>query len=713
MKIQDIGPAIVKRGWIVIALVLVSTLVAAVIAQVQSPVYKVEIAVSATAPINRTTGLPDALTQSAYIALMPSIANFAESIGVAEQASARLALQGIEITPEELLKKVSAVPEANSTSAKITFTDGSPTRVEEIANTWGDVLAAKTNQNSDIYDPDFKNLLLNGNIVVTNRATAPEKPTQPKTFAYIGLGFFTGLILGLVLVIFIEYFNPHFRNPREVEETLELPMLGILPREKGSRSTSVLPSFSEGSRAWEAYSELRSGLIMPPEAAPATILVASAIPFEAGASVAGNIAASIANTGRRVLLIDCDLRGRALSGLMGAEGRPGLSDALAGGGDLRGDIVETGVSNLYFLPAGSKRENSTDLLSMPSFAEEIGEQEGLYDKVLLYGPPLAGSVDAVVVAAQAEASVVVIDADRCTRKAAQEALFNFDRLGITPTGVILANVKVKGGDRKRPAREEAKAASSPVPVETPSSARKSTAEKKERRGRKAEEAPTAGGGTEPPEAVKAPSRRTAAPDASPHAVEAGAPAPVAKAPGREGAAAGAVKEQRQIRENVAEDFRRMGEAGSPIPKNWLRALNSDQADVRDSAAEAITIYYHTFLRRYRISEDSVESIAASIIRMMRREGEFAAMGEEEAQAHLRQMLVDAGARFSPPPSPAEGTPGEEAAAGRKAPPADGEGKDLKRQEKRRFRLDVRGGRKAGGSAGPSRGNGSEEGVDWE
>ena len=130
MRVQDIGTAIAKRYWIVIALVLIATLAAAIVAQVQSPVYKVEIAVSATAPTNPATKLPDAQTQLAYVALMPSIANYSESISVAEAASRRLANQGIDIPPDELLGKVSAMAEANSTSVKITISDGSPTCIE-------------------------------------------------------------------------------------------------------------------------------------------------------------------------------------------------------------------------------------------------------------------------------------------------------------------------------------------------------------------------------------------------------------------------------------------------------------------------------------------------------------------------------------------------------------------------------------------------------
>ncbi|MEW6554107.1 MAG: hypothetical protein AB1384_07460 [Actinomycetota bacterium] len=772
MKVQDIIPAITKRIWIVIAMVLLSTLVAAVIAQVQSPVYKVETAMSATAPINPTTKLPDATVQAAYIALMPSIANYAESIGVADAVSVRLANQGIEVSPEELLKKVSAVPEANSTSMKITFSDSKPDRVADIANAWGDVMVLKTNQTTEFYDEEFKKLLLNGNIVFTNRAVVPEKPTQPKTFAYVGLGFFVGLVIGLVLVLLIEYFNPRFRNPREVEETLDLPMLGVLPREKGARSTALLSSFGEGSRTWEAYSELRSSLIMPPEGSPASVLVASAIPFEAGAAVAANIAASIANTGRNILLVDCDLRGRALSRLMEAAEKTGLSDALQKGDALGGAVVASRIANLSFLPAGSRRDNSTDLLSLPAFAEGLREQELRFDKVLLYGPPLTGSVDAAVVAAQAEASLVIIDADHCTRKAAQEAMFSFERLGIVPTGVTLANVKVKGRERAprtseaKPARGETQAkggapaapvaappvAAAPVAEAEPSVPReKKSGRARERQDKKQAAAATAAAASaavssatlatgaqkagerpeeRPPTETAAMAMAKISDAALAEAVEeevleevaedigeASSAAPSASTPSPppswDHTPAAAQDGLQKIKESVAEDFRRMGETGAPIPKNWLRALNSDKADVRESATAAITIYYRSFLRRYNIGDESVGRITASIIQMMRREGEYAGISEEEAQRRLKQMLVDAGARLSfPTPAGAPPAPGQSGGTG---PGVAGEGeKDVRRQEKRRFRLDGRGGRKAAGRGGGTAPKpGEEEGGDWE
>ncbi|NPV58419.1 MAG: hypothetical protein HPY75_02000 [Actinobacteria bacterium] len=814
MRLQDIGAAILKRLWVVIAILLVSALAAAVIGQVQKPVYKVEIAISATAPINRTTGLPDAMTQGAYVALTPSISNFAESIQVAELVSRRLANQGIELSPEELVKKVSAMPEANSTSVKITFTDGSPTRVTDIANAWGETMVLMTlkSEANEFFDEGFKNLLLNGNIVFTNKAVVPEKPTQPKPMAYLGLGVFVGLVLGLVLVVLIEYFDPHFRSTREAEESLGLPVLGVLPKVKGAAPEDLLNAFGAGSLTWEAYAELRSGVMLSLREESGSLVVAPAVPFPAAPAVAANLAMSVANTGRKTLLIDGDLRDRALSRLLGKEGRPGLSEVLEKGEDPRGRIVETGISNLFLLPAGARSERSTDLVSSPAFAEELREQEGVFDQVVVYAPALQGSMDAAVLSSAAGGLLVAIDSERCTRKVAEEVMHGLERMGVVPMGVTLANVKVKGRERV-PGKGE-------KPPE-PAMVREGRREKKVKPPRATEEAPPA-----PPAAAKEARRSAAArgtvaaqgalssreirpaseaaptyrkqepaparedalaagterevagetvggaafggrretasgavPEEVPRAVKARrsgkAASAAAPSPGKEGeetkrtapetAPAAVGEDEAQARERVMEEFRRKGEKGEPIPKTWLRGLTSDKPDVRESATAAITSYYLAFLQRYAIGEDSAREITGTIIRMMRREGEFASIGEAEAQERLRRMLAEAGARLSPPArkdekdadvtgnvssmetdARATGTGPATPVAGTEAVgplASDGKGperaeapEEFKLPEKRRFRLASRGeGRSArrGRGKGPKPTTGDEDGIDWE
>lgn len=428
MKPGQLLAAVKKRWWLIIIVTIVGALVAAIIGRVQSPVNKVDIVMAAIAPKNPVSKITDATTQIAFTSIMPTVANAAVSIEIARATSERLKENGIDIEPEELLKKASAGAVANTTSIRITFTDNNPQRVSEIANSWGAVTATTLSN-----DP----LMLGGTLQVTNEAIPPEKPTQPKPYLYVGLGAFLGFVLGFSLVVGIEYFDPHFRSAEEVEEVLDLPVLGMLPKK------------TKGGSMRESYSNVRTNLLFSlSERETGSVVVTGAIPVKGTHEVTLNLAKSISDTGRKTLLVDCDLRERYVSGLMSAGEIAGISDVLEHGAPLKESIAQTTFPNLYLLPAGRQPNNPPDLLSQQLFRDVIEQLEGEFDKVVLDAPSLAKAVDGAIIAANVGASIVIIDVEDCTRNSALLALDSFNRLKHKPSGVILTNVKSRRIGRK-------------------------------------------------------------------------------------------------------------------------------------------------------------------------------------------------------------------------------------------------------------------------
>jgi tyrosine-protein kinase len=793
MKPRDLGAAIRKRGWLIIVITILAALIASVAARVQTPTYKVEIDVAAVAPEDPATHAPNATVAAIYAgAQMGSISNATESINIANGVHDRLLANGIDIPAEDLLAKVKSETDPTATFTRITVTDSSPTRVAEIANTWGEVLEAKSGDDITQQDVNLKNVLLNGTLVVTNQAVPPKKPTQPKPMVYLGLGIFLGLVLGFSTAIGIEYFDPHFRSIEEVEESVGLPVLGSTPKLKGSEAISLLSTGDAISGVNEAYSQLRSSIMFSVSGRPSkSILVAAAIPTEEAPYLAANLARSIALTERKTLLVDCDLRQQGVSRIMGAAGKSGLADSLAARKSIQPAVIETDLSYLSLLPAGPLADNSSDLLSLPLLDEYLRELEKEYEEIIIYAPALTSAIDGAVVASKVDLSLVVIDSERCSRNIVQSAMESFNMLHLKPTGAVLSNVKMGRRerslraravaevkrervkteaatlrkDRGRPSRQPAarmgvqppltaptqaageiapdktvaakpvkaaKQAKAPKPPKAPKAKRAPIIERKP----KAEKPPKAAKVAKAPKAERPPlitrkakpekqpaatlekmapagkieqqrqvarpepveptpyvsaaspstpprtegaapssathpeMARPAAetfmhapkPDAEKPAVEATKPPRekafaaerIAAQPGKSSsritpvqATEGKTEEElAQLKEVLAEDFRRMGSSGASIPKDWLRAINDDKSPAKDLARIAISAYYMAFLRRYDISEENVKRITQSIIRMMRKEGEFSEMNEREAQAHLQKMLVDAGARFS-------------------------------------------------------------------
>ncbi|MBN1289475.1 MAG: polysaccharide biosynthesis tyrosine autokinase [Actinobacteria bacterium] len=422
MKFKDVTAAISKRAWIVIALVIIGGLVAAVASIVQSPAYKVQVIVATLPPQSITTKQPDPTIAMGLQFLGASIAEAIESVRTANVASEELKKKNINIPPDELLEKVTANHEANSTSIKMTVTDGSPTRVVDIANTWADA-AAKTYNGSE--------LLLGGKLEVTNSAVQPDSPYQPKPLVYIGMGVFLGLVFGFALSIGLEYFDPHFRSSDETEEMLHLPVIGEVP------DTDVLPEITN-----KAYSGIRTTLLFAEDKEEArSVSLAPAIHFNSRPFVATNLAISIARTGRKTLLIDCDLKNKEVSGLLGVKNNPGLSEILEEDKPANIHIAKTNTDNLTILPAGHAESAPSDLLSLPKFSKILEDLELVFDRIVLDCPPLSVSIDSAIVSSNTKLSILVVDVRTCTRSMAQRAMDSFATLGLKPTGIILANIK--------------------------------------------------------------------------------------------------------------------------------------------------------------------------------------------------------------------------------------------------------------------------------
>ncbi len=427
MKPQDIATAVKKRWWIIVVLTLVAALAAAVVARVQTSVYKVEIQMAATAPKSPVTGQQDATIALALQVAMPSIANATESIDIAKATSERLKKSGIDVSPEELLKKVKSSPVANSNSLKISVTDTSPTRVAEIANAWG-AEAGNVLSGSD--------LLLGGKLEVTNKAVVPEKPSQPKPLVYLGLGLFLGLVAGFTISIGWEYFDPHFRSEEETEEMLGVPVVGTIPKKQLSPAASN-----------ELFSGLKASLLFSMNGRSATsVTIASAVPDNSGYTTAINLAKSVANMGGRTLLVDCDLRKHKVSDLMGAGKLSGVGEILEKDEALKDKVAPTSSPNLFLLPAGRTSGSPSDILATQKFAELIPLLEVSFEWVLISTPALTTAVDPALVATRTRATLVVIDVQTCTRNTALDALANLRRLQLEPSGVVLTNVKTKRRD---------------------------------------------------------------------------------------------------------------------------------------------------------------------------------------------------------------------------------------------------------------------------
>lgn len=278
---------------------------------------------------------------------------------------------------------------------------------------------------------------------VIDRALAPSAPYRPQPLRNLGIALVIGLILGLGLAFLLEFIDDTIKSPEEMGETLDLPVLGVVPQlGKGEKLADQLEDAK--SPITESYQSTVAALRFVGEGgAPRSLLVTSSRASEGKSSSSLAIAQSFARTGKRVLLIDADMRNPSFAS---ATGRfAGLSSMLASSAPLKDLVVPTRFETLSLLPAGPIPSAPAHLLATVRIHEIIAEAEAAYDVVIVDAPPVLGLADAPTLASICEATVLVVEAGSARRTAVRRTLRRLLDAKARVVGGVLTKFQPKSG----------------------------------------------------------------------------------------------------------------------------------------------------------------------------------------------------------------------------------------------------------------------------
>jgi len=277
-----------------------------------------------------------------------------------------------------------------------------------------------------------------GNTEIVELADAPLLPIKPNVPVNLSIGMLLGLAVGIGLVLLQEQFDDRVTDEAEVALFTEAPILGTVPSFEGTGPTAALPSLTLREGAADAYSSLRVNLgFVTPGAGGKIVLVTSAAPQEGKTTTAVNLAMVAAESGRRVVLLDSDLRNPSMHRVLGIGGGKGLSDLLAGQAGLP-DVARRfdGVS-LSLIGAGTIPPNPTDLLDsqeMRSLVELLRKEA---DIVILDSPPLLLAADSLVLAGLSDVVLMVCEPGTSHGRALHRARLLLNQIGRRISGVVL------------------------------------------------------------------------------------------------------------------------------------------------------------------------------------------------------------------------------------------------------------------------------------
>ena len=287
--------------------------------------------------------------------------------------------------------------------------------------------------------------LKNPNARVVDEAFPPpeDKPSSPNVAMNLAAGFFGGIAVGFGLIFAVAFLDDRVKSAFDIEGTIGLPMLGVVPRiKKLDTNTKAQAVASNVDRhVTETFRSIHSALKLNDESRNAKIILAtSTLPGEGKSFVSSNLSLTFANHGEKTLLIDADLRLPNVARSLQLENDFGLLDHIEKGVALDEVIIKEVYPNLDVLSSGGKSKNPTQVLNSAQLEAMFADLRDRYDRIVVDSPPLAAVSDALNLLPLVDGTLYIIKFNTVKRKT---AVVNVRRLWESNTpvfGAILNNI---------------------------------------------------------------------------------------------------------------------------------------------------------------------------------------------------------------------------------------------------------------------------------
>ncbi|WP_082836088.1 GumC family protein [Croceicoccus bisphenolivorans] len=316
-------------------------------------------------------------------------------------------------------------------------------------------LAREADTNRSLYDgllQRFRELnasagIATSNLAIIDRAEIPSVPTSPNLISNLLVALLAGIVLAAAYVFLREQLDDAIRVPEDIEAKVEMPLLGVIPAATGDDPAGDLSD--PKSPISEAYNSLRGQLLYSTaDGLPRILLVTSSQPSEGKTTTSTAIATGLARMGKRVVLIDADLRRPSAHKRYGLTNRHGLSGLLTGADTLSPETVHGVGDNLAVITSGPIPPSPTELLTGPRLAALLEELSARYDCVILDSPPILGLADAPVLSALADGVVFVIESDRARGGMLKTAIRRLRAMNPVILGAVLTKFDPQKGSNR-------------------------------------------------------------------------------------------------------------------------------------------------------------------------------------------------------------------------------------------------------------------------
>lgn len=312
-------------------------------------------------------------------------------------------------------------------------------------------------------------------------AAPPEQKSKPKTKLVLGFGLVAGLALGIGLALLRDVMDRVFRTSSQLEAALELPCLSLVPvlsppktsksairpqqqaEDLRSRTLANVPTIHRTvigmplSRFTEAIRSIKLAIDHSPvKAANQVIGITSALPNEGKTTIAASLAQLIGHSGKRAIIVDCDLRNPSLSASLAPKAAFGLLEVVNGSRSIEDTIWLDPKTNLAFLPVVRRGVlfHTSEILSADNVSRLFDRLRQTYDYIIVDLPPLSPLVDVRVTASLVDCYVLVVEWGRTKIDVVQHALHTAPTICDSLIGVVLNKTDMRAMARYDTSRSD-------------------------------------------------------------------------------------------------------------------------------------------------------------------------------------------------------------------------------------------------------------------
>lgn len=281
------------------------------------------------------------------------------------------------------------------------------------------------------------------NAKVIAKAQLPLNPSKPNKKLIMIFFFMLGGFIGTSIALILEYFNRGYASPKAIEDSLGVENIGMVPEIPESRQKTLSEFAKENVNSvyTESLRRILANLQFTSQAEnPRSVLVLSSLPQEGKGWLSTSLSCVLAQTQKKVLLLDCDLHKKSIGDVLGIETRAPLNEYLAGNVSLEDIIQSDDASGLHFIGSVATHENVQTLIESDAMKALMDYAHSHYDLVIVDAPPVIGLSDVFYLSGLVDSCIFLVQWARTPKHVVQHALKTLQKAKVTLIGTVLTRV---------------------------------------------------------------------------------------------------------------------------------------------------------------------------------------------------------------------------------------------------------------------------------